>query len=47
MVKGAELVDTNFEYVSDSNDQWMSVGELRAWISGNLGDSSPTFTGIV
>lgn len=47
MVKGGQLVNADFEYVSDTNDHWMGVDELQAWIRGNLGDSSPTLTSVV
>lgn len=47
MVKGGRLVDAAFKYVSDTNDHWMRVDELQAWIRGHLGDTSPTSSGTV
>jgi FlaA1/EpsC-like NDP-sugar epimerase len=42
MVKGGKPVAADFEYVSDTNDHWMSVDELRSWITANLGSSPHT-----
>ena len=33
--KGGVKVDHNFIYSSDSNKQWMSIGELKEWIDRN------------
>ena len=33
--KGGKRVPDDFTYVSDSNSEWMDVGELQSWISDN------------
>ena len=33
--KDGEKVPENFTYASDTNSEWMSVEELRAWIDQN------------
>lgn len=35
-IKDGKLVAENFTYSSDNNPEWMSVEELKAWISKNL-----------
>ena len=40
MVKGGQLVSPDFEYISDSNDDWMTVDQLRTWVTANLGELS-------
>jgi FlaA1/EpsC-like NDP-sugar epimerase len=47
MVKGGKLVAADFEYVSDTNDHWMSVEELRSWITANLGSSPHTSSNLL
>ena len=34
-IKDGKLVDPNFVYSSDSNSEWLSIKELRAWIENN------------
>jgi UDP-N-acetylglucosamine 4,6-dehydratase (inverting) len=34
-IKNGNLVSQGFVYSSDSNKEWMSIEELRAWIKGN------------
>ena len=34
-IKDGRKVPLNFVYSSESNDDWMSVAELRAWICNN------------
>lgn len=34
-VKGGKLVSEDFVYTSDKNDEWMSPGDLKAWIAIN------------
>ena len=36
LVKQGILVEPEFEYVSDTNDAWMSQAELKKWIDENL-----------
>ncbi len=47
MVKGGKPVAADFEYVSDTNDHWMSVDELRSWITANLGSSPHTSSNLL
>jgi UDP-N-acetylglucosamine 4,6-dehydratase (inverting) len=34
-INGGKLVDSNFTYSSDNNEEWMSIDELRLWIAQN------------
>lgn len=34
-ISDGELVNADFSYTSDSNEEWMSVGDLREWICAN------------
>ena len=34
-INGGKLVDSNFTYSSDNNEEWMSIDELCSWISQN------------
>ena len=36
-IKDGKLVPPDFSYTSDTNEDWMTVDELRAWIDSNLG----------
>ena len=40
--KGGDPLPENFSYVSNSNDQWLSVGELRRMICGSSAEKDPT-----
>ena len=35
-IKSGTLVDPNFSYISDTNDNWMAVSDLRNWIKTNM-----------
>ncbi|SDI90456.1 UDP-N-acetylglucosamine 4,6-dehydratase (inverting) [Lachnospiraceae bacterium G41] len=35
MIKGGELVPKGFSYTSDNNTEWMSIPQLKDWISEN------------
>ena len=35
-VKDGKIVDEGFSYSSESNNEWMSIGELQGWIDRNL-----------
>jgi FlaA1/EpsC-like NDP-sugar epimerase len=34
-IKDGKKVDEDFTYCSDNNAEWMSIGELQAWITQN------------
>ena len=35
-IKDGRKVPPGFSYTSDNNPEWMSTGQLRAWIDANL-----------